>query len=424
MVTTDLELESGSERGSLTPMKRGFEATFSSSVEGQQKSDGSSDSDPSSRDGNSDEDEDDILPKNMFCGENLNEEESWGRWVTVYGFKSWEVDTVLCGMKSFGEILKHVQGLDNANWMHILYKKQCDAVKAMRKSWIKVSGNFMVGLKPLDPIERQTLNKEGRKKQYEEPARPVSGRMSRALHEGLRLLHRVEADFFILGSTGNVYIVRLSKTPSCNCPDGTIPCKHILFVLLRVLGIPRSDHCLTRKILRPYHMTRLLNMAASSATLAGVRARDRFQHLLSISEVGPPPPVIELGSGTTCPICSKKLANKDEEETVEGENGMDDDNSEEFTSEDELAGEKGTDNADEVHSDQDDTGSSEDEPDREYELVRCWACKSVGHKECLVIWRKRQRRSVPTCMNCKSEWWMDSSALDMYPDLAAYIDKD
>ncbi|MCL7046963.1 hypothetical protein MKW94_017979 [Papaver nudicaule] len=293
----------------------------------------------------------------------------------------------------------------------------------------------MVGLKPLDPIERQTLNKEGRKKQYEEPPRPVSGRMSRALHEGLRLLHRVEADFFILGSTGNVYIVRLSKTPSCNCPDGTIPCKHILFVLLRVLGIPRSDHCLTRKILRPFHLTRLLNMAASPATLAGVRARDRFQHLLSISEVGPPPPVIELGSGAACPICSKSLANGNEEETVAGENGMEMEmeNAEEFTSEDELAneeevdGDKGMSNADDVHSDeveeQGDTGSK-DEPDREYELVRCWACKSVGHKECLVIWRKRQRRSVPTCMNCKGEWWMGSPELDMYPNLAAYIDKD
>ncbi|KAI3870087.1 hypothetical protein MKX03_015363 [Papaver bracteatum] len=221
-------------------------------------------------------------------------------------------------------------------------QKHCDAQEAIRKSWVKVKGNLVVGMKPLDAIERQTLN-EGLNEQDVDPSRPVPGRksptrpvserMRRALQEGLRLLHRVEADFFILGSTGRVYNVRLSKTPSCNCPDCTIPCKHILFVLLRVLGIPHNDHCLYRKILRPYHLTRLLNMATSPETLA-------------------------------------------------------------------------------------------DEPDRESELVRCWTCESVGHTECLVIWSKGRGLSGPICRNCKRDWWMHNPKLSMYPNLAAYLDRD
>uniref|UniRef100_A0A7S2URR6 Anaphase-promoting complex subunit 11 n=1 Tax=Attheya septentrionalis TaxID=420275 RepID=A0A7S2URR6_9STRA len=48
----------------------------------------------------------------------------------------------------------------------------------------------------------------------------------------------------VLGSTGNVYRVTLSKLPSCDCPDfssGRSPlCKHILFVSLKVVGLPPS----------------------------------------------------------------------------------------------------------------------------------------------------------------------------------------
>ncbi|GFR45239.1 hypothetical protein Agub_g6637 [Astrephomene gubernaculifera] len=44
-------------------------------------------------------------------------------------------------------------------------------------------------------------------------------------------------EFHVLGATGNVYEVRVSRQPRCSCPDfrkGHL-CKHILFVMLRVL---------------------------------------------------------------------------------------------------------------------------------------------------------------------------------------------
>ncbi len=46
-------------------------------------------------------------------------------------------------------------------------------------------------------------------------------------------------DFKVLGSTGNVYTVRIAQLPTCDCPDGTKGnhCKHILFVFTRVLGV-------------------------------------------------------------------------------------------------------------------------------------------------------------------------------------------
>lgn len=48
----------------------------------------------------------------------------------------------------------------------------------------------------------------------------------------------VGREFAVLGSTGNVYDVRICKSPTCSCPDfqrGNL-CKHILFVILKVIS--------------------------------------------------------------------------------------------------------------------------------------------------------------------------------------------
>jgi hypothetical protein len=49
--------------------------------------------------------------------------------------------------------------------------------------------------------------------------------------------------FVVLGATGNVYDVVISKNPKCSCPDaakGNI-CKHRFFVMLRVLKLDQHD---------------------------------------------------------------------------------------------------------------------------------------------------------------------------------------
>ncbi|ORY89438.1 hypothetical protein BCR35DRAFT_300624 [Leucosporidium creatinivorum] len=47
-------------------------------------------------------------------------------------------------------------------------------------------------------------------------------------------------EFNVLGSTGNVYTVSIRTLPSCTCPDGAKGnhCKHIIFVLLKILQVP------------------------------------------------------------------------------------------------------------------------------------------------------------------------------------------
>lgn len=57
--------------------------------------------------------------------------------------------------------------------------------------------------------------------------------------------------FTILGSTGNVYDVLIHRFPSCNCPDfgRSHLCKHILFVLLKVLRVPIESNLLYQRAL-------------------------------------------------------------------------------------------------------------------------------------------------------------------------------
>lgn len=104
-------------------------------------------------------------------GGNLDEEE----WVTVYGFSPGDTNLVLREFEKYGTILKHVPGPGNANWVHILYQSRFDAHKALNKSGMQINGVLIVGVKPIDPIQRQALS-EGPINQGFMPLQPSSSR--------------------------------------------------------------------------------------------------------------------------------------------------------------------------------------------------------------------------------------------------------
>jgi len=75
-------------------------------------------------------------------------------------------------------------------------------------------------------------------------SKKVKDRFLRALTQRLYLIHRekispCEMKFAVLGNTGNVYHVVINQLPKCNCPDNLKGnfCKHIIFVLCRVLKV-------------------------------------------------------------------------------------------------------------------------------------------------------------------------------------------
>ncbi|KAF7817116.1 mitogen-activated protein kinase kinase kinase 1 [Senna tora] len=149
-------------------------------------------------------------------------------------------------------------------------------------------------------------------------SQPISDRILRALRHRLLLLHRSDSSFFILGATGNVYTVTLSSFPSCSCPDRTSPCKHILFVFIRVLGVSLDDVSLRRRSLRPCHLRRLLTTPTSPDSVAGAALRERFHQLFFTQRQGSgsgsgtsSASSIEVEDGSTCPICLEEMGKED-----------------------------------------------------------------------------------------------------------------
>ncbi|XP_052171094.1 uncharacterized protein LOC127787206 [Diospyros lotus] len=197
----------------------------------------------------------------------------------------------------------------------------------------------------------------------------VADRIIRAIHHRLLLLHRGGSEFFVLGVTGNVYTVSLSAAPSCTCPDPTTPCKHILFVLIRVLGVSLDDACLRRRTLRPCQLNRLLATPSSPETLADAYVRERFHQLFSQARRGSNlRPPVEIEEGSACPVCL------------------------------------------------DEFGSGE-------AVVACGTCRNPIHEPCLQTWKRSSRRRSATCVICRARWrnWSDR---DSYLNLSAYVGED
>ncbi|GAV77553.1 Nup35_RRM domain-containing protein [Cephalotus follicularis] len=94
------------------------------------------------------------MQRNCVPVGNLDEEE----WVTVYGFSLVDTNLILREFEKCGVILKHVPGPRDANWMHILYQNRSDAQKALSKSGKQINGVLIVGVKPVDSVQRQALN--------------------------------------------------------------------------------------------------------------------------------------------------------------------------------------------------------------------------------------------------------------------------
>ncbi|KAL5850488.1 hypothetical protein ACOSQ4_008501 [Xanthoceras sorbifolium] len=209
---------------------------------------------------------------------------------------------------------------------------------------------------------------------------PVADRICRALRHHLRLLHRADSIFFVLGATGNVYTVTLSSSPSCTCPDRITPCKHILFVYIRALGVSLEDTCLRRRNLSPYHLNRLLNKPTFISSLAGAGLRKRFHELFfqernnnsnnnnnndnNNNDGG----VVErsVEDGSTCPICLDEM------------------------------GIKGG------------------------RVVSCRTCRNSMHEECFMRWKRSGGRRTASCVICRAKW-RAGTVQEKYLNLGAYV---
>jgi len=194
-------------------------------------------------------------------------------------------------------------------------------------------------------------------------------RINRAKTQRLYLVSRgqvtddLSCEFVVLGSTGNVYTVTIGRLSSCTCPDhqkGNL-CKHILFILLKVMGIdPNSPlayqvallsseleemfQCMTNRRVGGTHV--LANEQVRSRYAASLKSDGDVEDANTTTTSGIKRKSLEQDAD--CPICFDSLASG--------------------------------------------------------KLTYCRvACGTNFHEDCIQRWCG-QHRANPTCPNCRQPW--------------------
>mmetsp|Transcript_39802 Transcript_39802/g.65162 ORF Transcript_39802/g.65162 Transcript_39802/m.65162 type:complete len:479 (+) Transcript_39802:186-1622(+) len=113
-------------------------------------------------------------------------------------------------------------------------------------------------------------------------------RISRARRQRLfmidaKIVSEIEREYAVLGSTGNVYTVTIGTLHECTCPDfakGNL-CKHVLFVLLKVLRVDSSSEYVYQKALLSTELAEIFAAAPrtlfSSSVLANAAVRSKYK---------------------------------------------------------------------------------------------------------------------------------------------------
>ncbi|GIL74514.1 hypothetical protein Vretimale_2209 [Volvox reticuliferus] len=180
-------------------------------------------------------------------------------------------------------------------------------------------------------------------------------------------------EFHVLGATGNVYTVRISRNPHCSCPDfgkGHL-CKHILFVMLRVLRQSPENPVIWQRALLTHEVEEVLGPLAATGNGAGTvdqsvlateRVRQRYAAITSGAaaqgEPGSTGGVVGVQRPVEgeCPICYENL----------------------------VASGRGPAEA----------------------ITFCTSCGNNMHKDCFDRWATSKRSSgqTVTCVYCRAPW--------------------
>ncbi|CAI5465509.1 unnamed protein product [Closterium sp. Yama58-4] len=210
-------------------------------------------------------------------------------------------------------------------------------------------------------------------------------------------LRPCSCNFHVLGATGNVYTVTISQQPSCTCPDygnGNL-CKHMLFVLLRVLRVGEEDPRVWQRSLLSTELNELLDRidalerrtlaaaAEGEEILASPAVREQFARIAG----GAP------GSGA---LGLRDSGSRTEGDSQDAEVGKTDQRPKQRPIEGDCpicyeplggegAGKRG--------------GGKPAET-----VVFCQRCGNNVHSDCFSRWKAAKRGGMVTCVWCRAPW--------------------
>ncbi|KAJ3548010.1 hypothetical protein NMY22_g1441 [Coprinellus aureogranulatus] len=173
-------------------------------------------------------------------------------------------------------------------------------------------------------------------------------------------------EFSVLGSTGNIYTVMVDKLPKCDCPDARKGnhCKHILFIMTKVLQVPTTSHMWYQKALLTSELEEIFaNAPAAPNAVTNRRVQEAYARATGKANATP---VAEPSSKKRmpqeeddCPICYESMFKV-----------------------------------------------------AEAKLAFCEECGNALHSGCFAQWKQTSQRSGKelTCVYCRSKWYVASAA--------------
>lgn len=250
--------------------------------------------------------------------------------------------------------------------------------------------------------------KEKRLKRFRgSPTIKISERIQRAVHQRLFLVEISTAptatcprhggplvNFTVLGSTGNVYTVTLSKVPTCNCPDaikGNL-CKHLLFVMIKVVGLPSTHQLVYQSAYLTEELDQILSLMRQRTAYLG---RENVGGIVANEAVRRQHDAIKRGEASSSAVGDGSA----EDDSVKDE--KDEDNNGKVSSRKEVEGDCPI-CFDSLLS----SGTTSNTNNNLSQLTYCrGACGSNFHKSCIQIWTGQpSQRGRPTCPACRQPW--------------------
>ncbi|KAM0752380.1 hypothetical protein T439DRAFT_379446 [Meredithblackwellia eburnea MCA 4105] len=124
----------------------------------------------------------------------------------------------------------------------------------------------------------------------------------------------VTETFDVAGSTGNVYHIHIGHLPSCSCPDSGKGhhCKHVMFIFLKVLRVPKDSNLWYQSALLTSELTSIFaNAPRDRTTPEEQKYRQAYVVATGKAEAPEPGSSADLGAvqkrlpkeDDSCPIC-------------------------------------------------------------------------------------------------------------------------
>ncbi|KAI5058259.1 hypothetical protein GOP47_0026429 [Adiantum capillus-veneris] len=109
-------------------------------------------------------------------------------WVTIFGFGAEDTNIVMREFEKCGPIVRHVPGPGGANWIHLQFQSKFDAQKALYKNGMQLNGALIVGVKLLDPLQRQALTERSQRTVFNvlPPKTPTKGAVATPMKASAR----------------------------------------------------------------------------------------------------------------------------------------------------------------------------------------------------------------------------------------------